>query len=67
MIAMYSYYNGIDPILLDDHEDFRPDKWLPKEVEARKGTHAAYLDHIIFAGASSQEAMRCPGFSCLEE
>jgi hypothetical protein len=58
MISMDSYSKGMDPVLLDDHEEFRPDRWLPADaVEARKGTHAAQLDHLLFSGAS----LRFPG------
>jgi hypothetical protein len=61
MISMDSYSKGMDPVLLDDHEEFRPDRCLPADaVEARKGTHAPQLDHLLFSVASSQEAMRFP-------
>lgn len=61
MIAMDSYSKGMDPTLLDNHEEFRPERWLPDAVEARKGTPAAQLDHPLFSGPFSQGARRCPG------
>ena len=47
--------------LLDDAESFIPDRWLPDAVEARKGTPAAVLDHVLFKGPFSEGARRCPG------
>jgi cytochrome P450 len=46
---------------LDNVDEFRPERWLPEAVEARKGTAAEVLDHPLFSGPFSQGARRCPG------
>lgn len=50
-----------DPKLLKDPLEFRPERWLPEAVEARKNTPAALVDHPFFSGPFSQGARRCPG------
>jgi cytochrome P450 len=47
--------------LVEDPDRFDPDRWLPEAVEARKGTPAAALDHVLFKGPFSEGARRCPG------
>jgi cytochrome P450 len=47
--------------LVKDPDKFEPDRWLPEAVEARKGTPAAVLDHVLFKGPFSEGARRCPG------
>lgn len=47
--------------VVEDPDKFDPDRWLPETVEARKGTPAAVLDHVLFKGPFSEGARRCPG------
>jgi cytochrome P450 len=47
--------------LVENPDKFDPDRWLPEAVEARKGTPAAVLDHVLFKGPFSEGARRCPG------
>mmetsp|Transcript_32475 Transcript_32475/g.48208 ORF Transcript_32475/g.48208 Transcript_32475/m.48208 type:complete len:300 (-) Transcript_32475:50-949(-) len=51
----------MDPEIVDDPKVFRPERWLPDAVKARKGTPADVMDHPLFAGPFSQGARRCPG------
>jgi len=52
---------SIDPEFVDDPFTFRPERFLPNAVEARKGTKAEFLDHPLFSGPFGQGARRCPG------
>jgi cytochrome P450 len=64
LVAFEGHSPQFDPGLLGDGHDpmeFRPERWLPGAVEARKGTAAARLDHPFFSGPFSQGARRCPG------
>jgi cytochrome P450 len=47
--------------LVENPDKFEPDRWLPDAVEARKGTTAAELDHVLFKAPFSEGARRCPG------
>lgn len=47
--------------MVSDPDQFKPDRWLPEAVEARKGTPAAMLDHPFFKGPFSEGARKCPG------
>jgi cytochrome P450 len=47
--------------LVENPDKFDPDRWLPEAVEARRGTPAAVLDHVLFKGPFSEGARRCPG------
>jgi cytochrome P450 len=47
--------------LVDDPDRYDPDRWMPEAVEARKGTPAAVLDHVLFKEPFSEGARRCPG------
>ena len=47
--------------LVDDPEDFRPERWFPDAVQARKGAPAEALDHPLFGSPIGQGARRCPG------
>jgi cytochrome P450 len=60
-VVFDGYSRGRDPDLLDDVDEFRPERWLPEAVEERKGTPAEVLDHPLFSGPFSQGARRCPG------
>lgn len=61
VVVMDTISKSMDPSLVDDPEMFDPDRWLPEAVEARKGTPAAALDHVLFKGPFSEGARRCPG------
>ena len=50
-----------DPNLVEDPDEFRPERWFPEEVQARKGTPREVIDHPFFSGPFSQGARRCPG------
>lgn len=52
---------GKDPEFVDDPFTFRPERFLPDAVEARKGTKSEFLDHPLFSGPFGQGARRCPG------
>lgn len=51
----------IDPNLVENPGEFRPERWFAEEVHARKGTPREVIDHPFFAGPFSQGARRCPG------
>ena len=50
-----------DPAFVEDPMDFKPERWLPEAVAARKGTRAEILDHPLFSSPFGQGARRCPG------
>ena len=51
----------LNPEYVEDPLEFRPERWLPDAVQARKNTKAAAIDHPFFSGPFSQGARRCPG------
>lgn len=51
----------VDEGLVENPEEFIPERWLPEEVEARKGTPKQIIDHAFFKEPFSQGARRCPG------
>jgi cytochrome P450 len=53
--------NVMSEEFVDEPLTFRPDRWLPEEVEARKGTPSAIIDHPFYSGPFSQGARKCPG------
>lgn len=59
-IMFDTHSQGFDPELLEDPHLFRPERFLPDAVAARKGTKAEMFDHPLFAGPFSQGARRCP-------
>jgi cytochrome P450 len=64
LVSFESHSPQFDPEFLGEEHDpmeFRPERWLPDAVEARKGTAAAHLDHPFFSGPFSQGSRRCPG------
>lgn len=61
MIMFDSLTNMMDEKLVDDPMTYRPHRWLKAEVEARKGTDKALMDHPFYSGPFSQGARRCPG------
>ncbi|KAL7543730.1 hypothetical protein ACHAWF_007447, partial [Thalassiosira exigua] len=56
-----SYSTGRDPSIFDDHDEFKPERWLPDAVQARKGTPAEIIDNVFFKEPFSQGARKCPG------
>lgn len=63
VVVLDGYSQGVDPdIVGEDALDFKPERFLPETVMARKGTKAGdILDHALFGGPFSQGARRCPG------
>lgn len=61
VVAFDSYSTGMDPKLVENPTDFRPQRFLPDAVEARKGTPSEVIDNAFFSGPFSQGARRCPG------
>jgi len=60
-IAFDQLSKSVDPEFVDDPFAFRPERFLPDAVEARKGTKSQFLDHPLFSGPFGQGARRCPG------
>jgi cytochrome P450 len=50
----------MDPEIVDDPLEFRPERWFKEAVEMRKNTHRAILDHPFYSGPFSQGSRRCP-------
>lgn len=61
VVALDAYSTGVDPELVEDPTEFRPERFSKQAVSARKGTPAEILDHPFFSGPFSQGARRCPG------
>jgi cytochrome P450 len=61
LVALDNRTLSHDPRLVPDHKAFRPERWLPAEVEARKGTPAEIIDHRLLAAPFSAGARMCPG------
>jgi len=61
VVIFDGYSTGIDPALVDDPMEYRPERFLKEAVEARKGTPSEIIDHAFFSGPFSQGARRCPG------
>jgi len=61
VIALDGYTTGMNPDLVEDPTEYRPERFLKSAVEARKGTPAEIIDHAFFSGPFSQGARRCPG------
>jgi len=57
-------FNGrnaqMDPANVPDCQDFRPERWFPEEVEARKGTPAEVIDHILMRDNFGKGPRMCP-------
>ena len=45
MIAFNQFAEDQDPNLVDNPEEFRPERWLDDAVKSRKGTPSETLDH----------------------
>jgi len=61
LVCLDAYSVGKDEAIVDEPEDFRPERWLPDAVEARKGTPAEILDHPFYRDPFSQGSRKCPG------
>ena len=61
LFAFDSYSLGVDPTIVDNPEEFIPDRWTHEATLARKGTPAEVLDHQFYKDPFSQGARRCPG------
>ena len=61
VVAFDQMSKSMDPELVEDPFSFRPERFLPDAVEARKGTKSEFLDHPLFSGPFGQGARRCPG------
>eukprot|EP00804_Cyclotella_cryptica_P008771 CCRYP_015621-RA/>CCRYP_015621-RA protein AED:0.02 eAED:0.02 QI:311/1/1/1/0.5/0.33/3/287/576 len=61
LIMLDGYSVGIDESIVDSPKEFRPERWFPDAVEARKGTAAEILDHPYYRDAFSQGSRKCPG------
>jgi len=59
LFALDGYSVGMD--LVDEPKEFRPERWLPHAVAARKGTSAEIIDHPFYRDAFSQGSRKCPG------
>ena len=53
------YSTGLE--LVEDPNEFCPERWLPDAVDARKGTPAEIIDHPFYRDAFSQGSRKCPG------
>lgn len=61
VVLLESYTPGMNPALVDDPEEFKPERWLKDAVESRKGTKSEVIDHPFLATPFSQGARKCPG------
>lgn len=61
VVSFEGYSLGMDPKLVDDPEEFNPDRWSPEAVAARKGTPKEIIDHPFLKDPFSQGARKCPG------
>lgn len=60
MIFINGFRDG-DESFLDNSKEYRPERWLPENVEERKGTKSEVLDHQMHSGPFSAGARMCPG------
>jgi cytochrome P450 len=61
VVALDSYSTGVDPDLVDEPMEFKPQRFLKDAVMGRKGTPSEVVDHVFFSGPFSQGARKCPG------
>lgn len=61
LICLDAFSVGLDPNLVDDPQEFRPERWLSPAIDARKGTPAEVLDHPYYRDPFSQGSRKCPG------
>jgi len=58
-LDIYSIQN--DPSVVENCDEFLPERWLPEAVEKRKGTPAEVIDHPLLKEPFSAGARKCPG------
>jgi cytochrome P450 len=61
LLILDGYSVGLDERIVDNPKEFRPERWFPEAVEARKGTPAEIIDHPYYRDAFSQGSRKCPG------
>jgi len=61
VFSFETYSLGVNPEIVENPEEFRPERWTPEAEQARKGTRAEVLDHQFYKDPFSQGARRCPG------
>eukprot|EP00591_Stephanopyxis_turris_P009960 CAMPEP_0195507412 /NCGR_PEP_ID=MMETSP0794_2-20130614/865_1 /TAXON_ID=515487 /ORGANISM="Stephanopyxis turris, Strain CCMP 815" /LENGTH=617 /DNA_ID=CAMNT_0040634087 /DNA_START=31 /DNA_END=1884 /DNA_ORIENTATION=+ len=61
VVALDGRSTGMNPDLVEDPAEFRPERWLPEAVASRKGTPQELIDHVFLKEPFSQGARRCPG------
>mmetsp|Transcript_3196 Transcript_3196/g.5817 ORF Transcript_3196/g.5817 Transcript_3196/m.5817 type:complete len:607 (+) Transcript_3196:243-2063(+) len=61
VVLLESYSQGMNSDLVENPEEFRPERWLRDAVEARKGSPSEIIDHPFLATPFSQGARKCPG------
>ena len=61
LFVLDAFSVGMDPEIVDHPFEFRPERWLPDAVKARRGTPAEILDHPYYRSAFSQGSRKCPG------
>mmetsp|Transcript_29719 Transcript_29719/g.60341 ORF Transcript_29719/g.60341 Transcript_29719/m.60341 type:complete len:331 (+) Transcript_29719:472-1464(+) len=61
VVVLEGYSVGMDPELVDEPHQFRPERWLQAAVDSRKGTLSEVIDHPFLNGPFSQGARKCPG------
>eukprot|EP00579_Thalassiosira_antarctica_P028303 CAMPEP_0202028336 /NCGR_PEP_ID=MMETSP0905-20130828/63394_1 /ASSEMBLY_ACC=CAM_ASM_000554 /TAXON_ID=420261 /ORGANISM="Thalassiosira antarctica, Strain CCMP982" /LENGTH=830 /DNA_ID=CAMNT_0048592037 /DNA_START=106 /DNA_END=2595 /DNA_ORIENTATION=- len=61
VVLLESYSQGMNSDLVENPEEFRPERWLRDAVEARKGSPSEIIDHPFLASPFSQGARKCPG------
>jgi len=52
---------GMSPKYVENPDVFDPSRWLPDQVEQRKGTYKQALDHALYKQPFSAGARKCPG------
>ncbi len=52
---------GIHPNIVENPDNFIPERWNVEAINSRKGTRAEILDHQFYKDPFSQGARRCPG------
>ena len=61
VVGLLAYCVGMNHKLVDDPEEFIPERWLSDAVAARKGTEKEIIDHPYLKDPFSQGARMCPG------
>jgi len=54
VVGLEGYSTGMDPAIVEDPDEFRPERWLPDAVDARKGTPKEVMDHPFMKDPFSQ-------------